>query len=212
MNFFTQILAIIAAGFLTWLAKFYWGWRHKLNQKLTLKLIWQALAGLSLLPVGLSLILNWSLSGIIDLFPILNDGKYTLNDWTARPISIWIKENTQPNAVILTTTYLYHPASLVGRKIFLDYGYFAWSLGYEDQKRRQLLPKLFGQFAKTQDWCKALARENISAVVVSPGESELGSFISIQDSFMIKKLSPTIKTSDNYLVFKLADYCLPVSK
>lgn len=82
-------------------------------------------------------------SGIIDFFPIKNDPVHTLNDAPADSDVLWIKENTPPTAIFLNTTYLYHPASLAGRKIFLGWPYFAWSVGYDtyarDRQIRQML-------------------------------------------------------------------------
>ena len=62
--------------------------------------------------------------GIIDFFPIYNDTKIELPDYRLNQDSFWIKNNTKPNSIFLNTTYLYDPASLAGRKIFMGWPYF----------------------------------------------------------------------------------------
>jgi hypothetical protein len=46
-------------------------------------------------------------------------------------------------------------------------------------------------------------------VVVSPGKDELGNFVHKETGFMMAKLQPSVKTADDYLVFKISDHCLP---
>lgn len=192
INFFIQVLAITAAG---WLVSVW-------NQKL--KFWWtRSVARVSAIVILVAL----TFSGLVDFFPILNDPKYAIPDWSVRPVAQWLKTNTPPNSVILTTTYLYHPASLAGRKIFLDYGYFAWSLGYNDQARRVLLPELFGQFDSIVGWCQAMQGQKLTAVVVSPGEGELGETVLVRDSFMVTQLAPTTTTEDGYQVYLVNNYC-----
>lgn len=86
-------------------------------------------------PFVVIIILILTLSGIIDFFPILNDGKITLNDYPVNKNVSWIINNTKKDAVFLNNQYLYNDASIAGRKIFLGWPYFAWSQGYNTQKR-----------------------------------------------------------------------------
>lgn len=83
------------------------------------------------------------LSGIIDFFPVYNDSKITLADYPISPDIKWIKDNTPRNSIFLNSQYLYDPASLAGRKIFLGWPYFSWSAGYDtltkDNLRKSLL-------------------------------------------------------------------------
>jgi hypothetical protein len=77
-------------------------------------------------------------SGIIDFFPIYNDYKITLPDYSVNKDISWIIKNTKPNSIFLNTQYLYDNASLAGRKIFLGWPYFAWSQGYDTLTRDNL--------------------------------------------------------------------------
>ncbi|MBU2632746.1 hypothetical protein KKG52_03450 [Patescibacteria group bacterium] len=80
------------------------------------------------------------LSGIIDFFPIYNDSKIVLADYPKREEIKWIMKNTSKDSIFLNSDYLYNPASLAGRKIFIGWPYFAWSQGY-DTLSRDLLRK-----------------------------------------------------------------------
>lgn len=83
-------------------------------------------------------------SGIIDFFPIKNDTIYIINDAPKNPDITWIKKNTPPDAVFLNSSFLYHPASLAGRKIFFGWPYFSWSAGYDTNKRDVIREKILG--------------------------------------------------------------------
>lgn len=93
-------------------------------------------------PLVIVLIFFLTFSGIIDFFPILNDSKITLLDYPTNENISWIMKNTKKDAVFLNNQYLYNDASLAGRKIFLGWPYFAWSQGYNTQKRDDIRKKL----------------------------------------------------------------------
>jgi hypothetical protein len=80
-------------------------------------------------------------SGIID-FLVLNNDHY-LRAEDKSPEVLWIKNNIPTSSIILTSTYLYHPASLAGRKIFFGWPYFAWSFGFDTHNRGQTVDKIF---------------------------------------------------------------------
>lgn len=207
VNFFIEGITIIAAGWFTA------GWQLCSSLFMTLQQpkTDRALLALPVMAIVFAFTflfgLSMSLSGLVDVAPILNDQRYEMQDWQKRPVSVWLKENTPPDATLLTTTYFYHPASLVGRKLYLDYGYFAWSLGYQDAERRLKLMELFGDFQTVTEWCQRLQQEKIDAVVLSPGNGDLGQAISVSTSFMAQQLSPTIVTDDGYTIYQLSRYC-----
>lgn len=207
VNFFIEAVAIVAAG---WLAA---GWERLRGLVISLRQSQHITPVLAVPLVGLWLAVllvfgvGMSFSGIVDILPILNDRRLVLPDWRSQPVSVWLLENTAPDARLLTTTYLYHPGSLVGRKLYLDYGYFAWSLGYPDATRRALLPELFGDFTSTETWCARLAAEKIDVVLLSPSSGEFGATIDLRQSYMARQLSPTIITDDGYTIYQLRQYC-----
>lgn len=152
------------------------------------------------------LIFPLTLSGVLDAAAIVNDRRAAIQDPREQPIGSWILKNTHPNATFLITSYLYNPASLVGRKTYLDYGYFAWSMGYDDSQRRVNLPAIFALEVDQNRWCQLIRQEKIDYILLSPGKGDLN--INVYDSWLVSNNSPAYKTPDGYLLFKIADICL----
>ncbi len=100
------------------------------------------------------------LTGIIDFFPIINDRPITIVDIPNNKMATFIKENTPKNAVILNSSFLYHPASIAGRKILMGWPYFSWSAGYDTDKRGKLMTKIYGSKSKTEV-CNLLKENNV---------------------------------------------------
>ena len=112
---------------------------------------------------SLVIIFFLTLSGLIDFFPIKNDSFVTINDYSKNPDILWIKESTPPNSLFLNSSYLYHPASLAGRKILLGWPYFAWSAGYDTNQRYKILKDIFAS-SSLQSICPLLEKANIDYV------------------------------------------------
>ena len=83
--------------------------------------------------IGIVLVML-TLSGIIDFFVVKNDTVGTNKDYQSNETASWIVNNTPKDAVFLNSSYLYHPASLAGRPVFLGWPYFAWSAGYKENR------------------------------------------------------------------------------
>lgn len=114
-------------------------------------------------PITLVLFFFLIFSGIIDFFPVLNDNKITLLDYHLNNDAAWIKNHTPPNSIFLNTSFLYNDASIVGRKIFLGWPYFAWSQGYDTTKRDQEIRNFFSLKDNLQI-CEFLHKNNISYI------------------------------------------------
>ena len=151
VNLFTICLNIFTAG---WIVR---QWRHRSRLKLIIPL----------------LLISLTLSGFIDLFPILNDHTLTVDDIPRNQTATWINSHTPPQSIFLTTTYLYNPASLAGRKTWLDYGYFNWSLGYNDQVRKSLLPLLFSPTADMSRICALLTKSHIDYIFIDRRQGDI---------------------------------------
>ncbi|MBI3384948.1 hypothetical protein HY030_02010 [Candidatus Gottesmanbacteria bacterium] len=98
---------------------------------------------LTLSPVfAIILLFFLTISGFLDFFPAVNDSYFGLPDLRQKKDISWIENNTPKQAIFANSFWLYHPASLAGRKIVLGWPYFSWSAGYDttsrDQKQRQL--------------------------------------------------------------------------
>lgn len=148
-----------------------------------------------------------TLGGVVDYFPIVNDHKIVYSDWQKQPVAEWIKNNTPPESVFLTTEFFYHPANSVGRRIYVDYGYFAWSLGYKDQSRRQIMHTLFGPFNSPSDWCAVALTHQIDYVAINPKSEVIDDKVVISDSFVMRSLQPLMITDDGYYIFDVKAIC-----
>ena len=111
------------------------------------------------------LLLFLTLSGIIDIFPIFNDGHIELKDYPNDSRVAFIVENTPKDAVFLNSGFLYHPASVAGRKIFLGWPYFSWSAGYDTDKRGKLFHQIYTENDR-EAFCSLLKDNNIEYFTV----------------------------------------------
>jgi len=104
-------------------------------------LIWQKSLWRKILAIIFIFFLT--LSGIIDFFAVKNDSWIKIEDAPLNPDITWIKENTPPQSFFLNSSYLYHPASLAGRKIFLGWPYFPWAGGYNTDQRGKIMKNIY---------------------------------------------------------------------
>lgn len=102
-------------------------------------------------------------SGIIDIFPILNDRFMIISDYPNNKTAKFILENTPPDSVFLNASFLYDPASLAGRKIYLGWPYFAWSAGYDTTERDAKMQTFLAPSDK-ENLCASLKTEGINYV------------------------------------------------
>jgi hypothetical protein len=145
INYFMIVGAMFSSYFLVWL------WRKKNILK----------------PVVLLFLFFLTFSGIVDFFPIYNDTKIALADYPSNPDVKWIKENTAGNTVFFNSDYLYTPASLAGRKIFLGWPYFSWSQGY-DTYGRGTIRNLILTISNKKAACGLLRQNKIDYIEISP--------------------------------------------
>lgn len=104
-------------------------------------------------------------SGIIDFFSIKNDRFMTISDYPKNLTIQWIIKNTQKNSTFLNTSYLYDSASLAGRKIFMGWPYFPWSLGYDTTQRNFEMQKIF-EATNRNIACNLLWKNDISYIEI----------------------------------------------
>lgn len=117
------------------------------------------------------LILLLTLSGVIDLFPIINDTRGIIADTEKQQDIQFFTTHTSPNDIIANSTWFYHPASLAGRAIFSGYTYFTWSYGYDQGKREHILTSLY-RANTIQTACDIMSINTIAFVELSQTPEE----------------------------------------
>jgi len=151
------------------------------------------------------LILSLTLSGIIDFFAIYNDRKIPIPDIPRNEVATWINANTPKDAVILNTSYLYNPASIAGRSIFLGWPYFAWSAGYEEN-RMPIMRQMY-ESKNPNIFCPLFQKYRISFVTVEAisGDRDLPTI----DPVYFRSLAKPIFITENgsYAIYTTASLC-----
>ena len=159
--------------------------------------------GLILKPVVIVLFFFLILSGIIDFFPVYSDNKMTLTDYPISPDIKWIKDNTPKNSVFLNSQYLYDPASLAGRKIFLGWPYFSWSAGYDTLTRDNLRKSLLNS-TSLDLFCTEVLKNKINYVELNKDNTEFP----INYSFFEKNFKIEYKNDkDLYKIYGIQNKC-----
>jgi hypothetical protein len=152
--------------------------------------------------VSIILIILLTLSGIIDLFPIYNDGKINLADYPVNKDVYWIMKNTSPNANFLNSTYLYDNASIAGRKIFLGWPYFAWSQGYDTLSRDNLRKSLLRSSNLTY-FCGNISKYKLDYAEINTNLPE----ININSDFFNINFPKVYENAQNYYSIYSLDKC-----
>lgn len=122
----------------------------------------KSLLGKILVPILLFFLL---FSGVIDFFPIVNDSYVEILDIENNKTANFILENTPPDSVFLNSSFLYDPASIAGRKIYLGWPYFSWSAGYNTELRFENLKNYLNPVNKG-DLCSSLLREGVDYIEI----------------------------------------------
>jgi hypothetical protein len=107
-----------------------------------------------------------TLSGIIDFFPIINDGYQEIQDIPQNRAAAFIQGSTPKDSVFLNANFLYDPASLAGRKVYLGWPYFSWGAGYDTTARHALMKEMLDPKGNLQEECLLLQREEIDYIEV----------------------------------------------
>lgn len=144
-------------------------------------------------------------SGIVDILPIANDRTITLKDVGANQTAEWFLYNTKPSAIVATASFFNHSASIAGRKLFLGWPYFAWSAGYDTEKR--LFTDLKAIYTPTDlpSLCKLVTEFSISYVTFEENHMEELSFNEpfYADRFLLAYSSP----SHDIRIYDVAKTC-----
>jgi hypothetical protein len=163
-----------------------------------------ALVGFAYLVV-ISAVGFMTLTGIIDFFVVVNDTKGTVVDIPANQTATWISENTPKTAYFLNSNYLYHPASMAGRFIFLGWPYFAWSAGYKTN-RMPIMDSLY-ESRDPKAFCELLKKHHITHVSAEDVKNDTN-LPDINLSYYLKTYKPIfVSRNDKYAIFQTSDIC-----
>lgn len=183
-NYFMLLGVMFSAYFLVYL------WKHKRILKFSVPILFFLLI----------------FSGIIDFFPIMNDQKITLTDYPINKDVNWIKESTPPDSVFLNSSYIYDPASVAGRKIFLGWPYFAWSAGYNTDVRKQILSQILGSNS-LDGLCKLLQENHIDYLEIQNLENRTLEVPKVSSIFSEKFIPLYINIDEEYAIYSVSENC-----
>jgi hypothetical protein len=160
---------------------------------------------LSLCVTGV-LVLLLTLTGVIDLFPIVNGNMTKVGDIGSNPEMRWFAENTPRDSVVLTSEFLFAPPSIAGRKIFLGYAYFTQSAGYFHRGRRKIVDAIY-RGDNRDGMCRLLYLNDISYVEVSEFEPTK-SRPTVNVEYFRENFSPEyVSSNGRYEVYSRAGLC-----
>ncbi len=94
--------------------------------------------------VAVVLLVLLTLSGWVDAFSFINLNKRYYEFATDDPMYLWVKENTGPRRLFLTSHIVWHPVLFAGRRLFLGWAYFPWAAGYDTRTREDLVKAIYG--------------------------------------------------------------------
>lgn len=147
-----------------------------------------------------------TLSGFIDFFPIVNDRLITLADYSKDKTVLFIIENTPRDSVFMNSSFLYYPASLAGRKIFLGWPYFAWSAGYDTNQRGKIISEIYSGNDK-KAVCALLKQNKIDYFSIEDTRYN-NDFPNINLSFFKGNFTPFYNNTDgSFSIIKVDDNC-----
>lgn len=121
--------------------------------------------------VLVELLILLTLSGVIDLFPVLNDTKGTIKDVPADSDVTYFLTHTNTTDIIANSTWFYHPASLAGRSVASGYTYFTWSYGYDQSAREDALRAIY-EAPNLSAMCDATAALHVAFVELHDSPEE----------------------------------------
>jgi hypothetical protein len=146
-----------------------------------------------------------TLSGVIDFFVIVNDTKGSVSDIPKNEVAVWIGRNTPPDAVFLNSSYLYHPASIAGRPIFLGWPYFPWSAGYKEN--RMPIARTMYETHSATTRCALLSKYNISYITVEDVKND-SNLPRIDYAYFRDHFTPVfVSKDDRYAIYTEKSLC-----
>jgi hypothetical protein len=152
------------------------------------------------------IILFLTLSGVVDLMPIKNDRVMDLPDIKANRNAAWFLKNTPSDAVVMNMNLFDHPASIAGRKIFIGWPYFPWSLGYDTEGRHEVIEKILTNPSENP-LCELLRGNNISYIALEDRNGDLN-LPETDYQYYASHFKPVyVNPINNFTVYQTTDIC-----
>jgi len=146
------------------------------------------------------------LSGILDFFAVKNDRKGFIKDINSDPQVQYFAANTPIDSVVLNAYYLYHPASLAGRKIYLGWPYFSWSAGYDVDSRFENMKQMY-EIRDHSQFCRLLKVSNISFINIVDTKDDKD-LPMIDSSYFLSNYKPDyVDPKKNFFVYRTDSIC-----
>ena len=150
-------------------------------------------------------ILTLTLSGIIDFFVVKNDTVGKVADIPSNEAAAWIAKNTPASAIFLNSSYLYHPASIAGRAIFLGWPYFPWSAGYKENRAPEM--DIMYESHDPKQMCPVFAKYHISYITVEDVKND-NNLPRIDLAYFLHTYKPVFLSQNKRMaIFTTKDIC-----
>jgi hypothetical protein len=143
-----------------------------------------------------------TITGWVDLLTLYNMNKNNITIAMNDPITTWVIKNTKPKDVFLTDWAVLHPVQFAGRPIYYGWPYYAWSAGYDTDKRGQIVNRLYGTSNRNELSSLAHA-EGIRFIVIDDAVRDSKEY-QVNEP-LIKKTLPLVFSNekDHTLIFRV---------
>jgi len=129
----------------------------------------------------------------------------SFNSNLAKETRLFVEGNTRYNARFLNLTYDVLPVTLAGRPVYFGWDYYAWSMGYPTQKRRNKLIEAIDQLPLTNKLCDIMQQDNLDYLFLKNG-TDL--FVDkVVNSDLVLKNQDTRFINSGYIILSFKDLC-----
>jgi hypothetical protein len=104
-------------------------------------------------------------TGLVDFLTLFNMNKNRVTMELHNPLTQWTLNNTASHDVILTSTSVINPIQLAGRKIYYGWPYYAWSAGYDTDRRGEKFKQMYGA-TDAESLRKLVKQEGIAYILI----------------------------------------------
>ena len=156
--------------------------------------------------IGAVLVALMVLTGVIDTFTIqnLNGNERSINIPQTSPYQEWLLKNTKPHDIFLTSWHGVNELYFTGRYEFFGWPYYAWSGGYDTDKRLSVFRQMLSP--KSPETLKQMVIQNkISYIVLDSDIFEIndnGDYFADPDLFeILEKIYPLVYSDQDKRLF-----------